>query len=319
MYRLSAISLGLRTLSVHGTAGRNSLTLLRAGGNSARLAIPQRKLHGSVLAVASANAATKTGAPKSTTQAATKKATASSAGRTKAAGTKKATAKKPVAKKPVAKKAVAKKPVVKKAAKPKAPPKPKRVLNPPKSINSSWLLFYTEELAKLPKEERKNVVDLSKGLVERYRALSRDERDNLDRRVAEMRVQYEKDLAEYMSKVTPEMIQAENLYRRSQNRARPTKKKSKLIKDPTKPAAPLNAYIRWTNSIRADPARSREVFGTDNLSEVKVTDQARALAQMWKSTSDAEKAPFLEAFNKERDEYTREMDAWKAKQTPSAA
>lgn len=162
-----------------------------------------------------------------------------------------------------------------------APPKPKRVLNPPKSINSSWLLFYTEELA-VSRSCRKSAcsnsttdtyrTETAKGRTkERCRSLQGPSRkvscivarragcecssraastfgctgrvirpqsaqadyhlfQNLDRRVAEMRVQYEKDLAEYMSKVTPEMIQAENLYRRSQNRARPTKKKSKLIK-----------------------------------------------------------------------------------------
>ena len=102
----------------------------------------------------------------------------------------------------------------------------------------------------MPKEERKDVTSLSKSIVEKYRGLSDAERqvrsahllagtqvDGLrqcpqqwEQKLSEHKAQWEKDMQDYMSKVTPQMIEAENEYRRAQRKTSKKKQNPRLVR-----------------------------------------------------------------------------------------
>lgn len=75
----------------------------------------------------------------------------------------------------------------------------------------------------------------------------------------------------------------------------------------------MNGYLRWMTETRNDPEKSRQVFGVSDSKTVGVVEAAKAAATAWKAMSDADKAPYNDAYAADKEQYTRELDAWKAK------
>jgi len=82
----------------------------------------------------------------------------------------------------------------------------------------------------LDPEERKKPSEVAKRYGDEYRALPAEEKQALQKRVEEGLVQHEKDMAAYWEKVTPEMIQEENVYRRERRKNSPKKQKPRLLR-----------------------------------------------------------------------------------------
>ncbi|KAJ3412811.1 Non-histone chromosomal protein 6 [Chytridiales sp. JEL 0842] len=81
------------------------------------------------------------------------------------------------------------------------------------------------------------------------------------------------------------------------------KKADKKVKDPNAPKKPLTPYFQFLNSNRqrikdANPGAS---FGELN----------KILGAEWKALSDAEKAPYVKATEKDKLRYEKEVKAYK--------
>lgn len=85
-------------------------------------------------------------------------------------------------------------------------------------------------LQALPAEDKKNVIELSQRYAAEFRNLSSEERAKYDRQLEEHKKQYEADLAAWKETITPEMIQAENEYRRQQRKVSKKKQNPRLLR-----------------------------------------------------------------------------------------
>merc|ERR1712093_17053 len=311
---LTALSYGVRRLAITTAATATAPSRVISAPASGSASAIHRSLHSTTLRLDIATGAAdvetteeliegakkgrKAGAKKSTTAGTTTTGTKKAAPKTKAK-TKKAAA-------------APKKPKKKAIAKPKAPPKPKRVLHPPKPINSAWVLYFKQKLADLPKEEKKNVTELSTRYAADFRALSGSERAKIDAELEEYKTKYEAELAAWKETVPPEMIEQENEFRRMQRKTSKKKANPRLMRDPTKPARPLNGYVRWSNEVRSDPEKRREIIGIRELTDIPAVEQVKKMAEVWREMGEEQKRPYVEAFNAEKQQYDAAMEEWKS-------
>ncbi|SYW80093.1 uncharacterized protein UBRO2_03361 [Ustilago bromivora] len=193
----------------------------------------------------------------------------------------------------------------KKSKKSEDPPKPltlKSRLKPPKQAPSAWQIFFTEELQKIKAQspdERLNVAHVAKDAGQRYAALPESKKQEFHRRSLEAKEQWEREMAEWKSKLTPEDIRQENLYRSAQRKAGKSRKGN--LKDPNAPKKPLSAYFLFLRAIRADPNMTQAVFE----GEQETTKQSVLAAAKWRSLSEPEKQPYLDRAEADKARYER--------------
>uniref|UniRef100_A0A804MQI8 HMG box domain-containing protein n=1 Tax=Zea mays TaxID=4577 RepID=A0A804MQI8_MAIZE len=84
-------------------------------------------------------------------------------------------------------------------------------------------------------------------------------------------------------------------------------RKTKVEKDPNKPKRPPTAFFVFMEEFRKDYKEKHP-----NVKQVSVIGKAGG--DMWKSLSDAEKAPYVSKAEKLKVEYTKKMDAYNNKQ-----
>eukprot|EP00267_Zea_mays_P033680 XP_008668094.1 uncharacterized protein LOC100284781 isoform X1 [Zea mays] len=85
-------------------------------------------------------------------------------------------------------------------------------------------------------------------------------------------------------------------------------RKTKVEKDPNKPKRPPTAFFVFMEEFRKDYKEKHP-----NVKQVSVIGKAGG--DMWKSLSDAEKAPYVSKAEKLKVEYTKKMDAYNNKQS----
>lgn len=184
-------------------------------------------------------------------------------------------------------------------------PKPsalKSRLKPPKQAPSAWQIFFTEELQKIKAQspdERLNVAHVAKDAGQRYAALPESKKQEFHRRSLEAKEQWEREMADWKSKLTPEDIRQENLYRSAQRKAGKSRKGN--LKDPNAPKKPLSAYFLFLRAIRADPNMTQAVFE----GEQETTKQSVLAAAKWRSLSETEKQPYLDRAEADKARYER--------------
>ncbi|KAN0060878.1 hypothetical protein ACQY0O_006612 [Thecaphora frezii] len=195
------------------------------------------------------------------------------------------------------------KPSASKKGKKDDPPKPpvlKSHLKPPKQAPSAWQIFFTEELQKIKAQspgEKLNVAHVAKDAGQRYAALPDKAKEEFQRRSLEAKELWEKEMAEWKSKLTPEDIRQENMYRTAQRKAGKSRKGN--LKDPNAPKKPLSAYFLFLRAIRADPNMTQEVFE----GEQETTKQSVLAAAKWRSLSETEKQPYLDKAEQDKARY----------------
>lgn len=175
-------------------------------------------------------------------------------------------------------------------------------LKPPKQSPSAWQIFFSEELQKIKAtspEERLNVAHVAKDAGQRYADLPEWKRQEYQQRSQEAKEQYEKELAEWRSKLTPDDIKQENLFRSAQRKMGKSRRGN--LKDPNAPKKPLSAYFLFLRTIRMDPALCQEVLEGEH----ETTKQSVLAAAKWRTMSDAEKKPYLEQAERDKAEYER--------------
>ncbi|PWN48317.1 hypothetical protein IE53DRAFT_370728 [Violaceomyces palustris] len=180
------------------------------------------------------------------------------------------------------------------------PPVLKSHLKPPKQAPSAWQIFFTEELQKIKSkspEERLNVAHVAKAAGQRYAALPESKKEEFQRRSQEAKEQWERDMQEWKSKLTPEDIKQENMFRTAQRKAGKSRKGN--LKDPNAPKKPLSAYFLFLRAIRADAKMTQEVFE----GEQETTKQSVLAAAKWRSLSETEKQPYLDKAEQDKTRY----------------
>ncbi|WFC95337.1 hypothetical protein MBRA1_001984 [Malassezia brasiliensis] len=181
-------------------------------------------------------------------------------------------------------------------------PKLRSRLKPPKQSPSAWQIFFSEELQKIKAtspEERLNVAHIAKDAGQRYADLPDWKRQEYQQRSQEAKEQYEKELAEWRSKLTPDDIKQENLFRSAQRKMGKSRRGN--LKDPNAPKKPLSAYFLFLRTIRMDPVLCQEVLEGEH----ETTKQSVLAAAKWRTMSDTEKQPFLEQAERDKAEYER--------------
>jgi DNA-directed RNA polymerase I subunit RPA43 len=116
----------------------------------------------------------------------------------------------------------------------------------------------------------------------------------------------------WKASITPEMIEAENQWRRAQ-RANTTKKKSpKLFRDETKPRRPLNGFMQFCQEVRSDSERSNKILGTRTPADIPVVEQTKGLSSYWKSMSEEERKVYNDKYAEDKRQYDEAIEQWKA-------
>ena len=182
-------------------------------------------------------------------------------------------------------------------------------LKPPKQSPSAWQIFFTEELQKIKAEspgERLNVAHVAKDAGQRYAALPEEERQKYQERSQEAKEGWEKEMAEWRAKLTPEDIKQENMYRSAQRKLGKSRRGN--LKDPNAPKKPLSAYFLFLRTIRTDPELSKQILE----GEQETTRQSVLAAAKWRSLSEAEKQPFLERADKDKAIYEKQRREYEA-------
>ncbi|KAI0268130.1 hypothetical protein BC834DRAFT_923240 [Gloeopeniophorella convolvens] len=157
----------------------------------------------------------------------------------------------------------------------------KSLLRPPKLAPSAWQLYFTDWIQRhqASSTRKLNVAQAAKEAGVEYARLSPEEKEPYKRRSLAMKEIRERDLAAYMSSLTPEDIKRENVFRAAQRKAGKSRRGN--IKDPNAPKKPLSAY----------------------LYETETTKQSVLAAGKWRSMSDEERKPFLAQAEQEKLEY----------------
>merc|ERR1712007_129635 len=81
-------------------------------------------------------------------------------------------------------------------------------------------------------------------------------------------------------------------------------KKTKKAKDPNAPKRPQNAYMRFSNEVRADVAKKHNLTA--------VGDIAKKIGEMWKNMPEAKKAPYQTAYEKDKAAYAKALAKYNA-------
>ena len=114
-----------------------------------------------------------------------------------------------------------------------------------------------------------------------------------------------------------EEIEKEKIENRKGKKTVQKKKVKEIIKDPLKPKRPITGYFLFLND------RRKEFMKTHDLKNP--AEANRMLGKAWKELSEAEKKPFLEEANKNRQIYEKKLAEYnegkkkgkKGKRTPS--
>ncbi|WFD30761.1 hypothetical protein MSPP1_001785 [Malassezia sp. CBS 17886] len=173
-------------------------------------------------------------------------------------------------------------------------------LKPPKQSPSAWQIYFTEELHKMKAEspdERLNVARVAKDAGQRYASLPEEERQQYVVRSHEAKEAYEKELAEWRAKLTPDDIKQENMFRSAQRKLGKSRRSN--LKDPNAPKKPLSAYFLFLRTIRTDPQLAKEVLDGEH----ETTKQSVLAAAKWRTLAQSEKQPYLDQADRDKANY----------------
>ncbi|KAJ2606951.1 hypothetical protein EV177_005821 [Coemansia sp. RSA 1804] len=123
--------------------------------------------------------------------------------------------------------------------------------------------------------------------------------------------QHEKDMLQWWKTVDHRKVDLENMRRRRINReirdkikaGEPTKlSKLQMLKDPHQPKMPASKYIMFSQE---------KLAGQSPDPSLPLTERAAAIARMWRSMSQSEKAPYSEAYSVELAAYKDAMTKYR--------
>ncbi|KAG8626943.1 hypothetical protein KVT40_005888 [Elsinoe batatas] len=183
-----------------------------------------------------------------------------------------------------------------------------QALSPPPNPNTStWLSFYQASMRQNPDKikGKGGVTSFIKQVKTEYDALSPSEKESYTRAAKEEKLHKEREYAAWVGGKSAEEI-------RLANEARKKLRALKVrgygeIKDERKLKRPLSPYVRFFT----ERATSGQHEGT-------VTEQAKESARLWKELSQTQKQDYIDAFNRDMEQYGREYEKLYGHPPPSA-
>lgn len=88
------------------------------------------------------------------------------------------------------------------------------------------------------------------------------------------------------------------------------KKRAKKVRDPTMPKRPKNAFMFYTDSVRAEVKTALIAASPDG--KIRVADISKECGTRWKAMSDSDKQPFLDANSAAKLDYEKAMETYYA-------
>ncbi|WFD00130.1 hypothetical protein MYAM1_002876 [Malassezia yamatoensis] len=177
---------------------------------------------------------------------------------------------------------------------------------------TSFLLYFAERFTQLKHLDEylktspstgKQIPDLtamSTSVAKEWKELPDAQRAEFEKKVAEQKAQYEKDLEAWRESLTPEDIRRQNLYyshQRKTGKAAPSN-----LRDPNMPKRPLGAFFSFVQEQREAKTLSGSVI-----------EQSRQAADMWKSMSAEKRQAYEKASTQQIEEYMQAMEEYKAR------
>ena len=92
----------------------------------------------------------------------------------------------------------------------------------------------------------------------------------------------------------------------------PKQKRAKKVRDPLRPKAPMNGYMRWLSENRDSIKTELSALGECSLAKSVL----KAAGGKWRELSEEEKAPHVSAYTSAKAEYTKAMLLYKPSSLP---
>ncbi|KNC82835.1 hypothetical protein SARC_04882 [Sphaeroforma arctica JP610] len=166
----------------------------------------------------------------------------------------------------------------------------------PKKPGSAYTLFVVERRPNyiLENPDVKNT-DVFKGLGAEWKELSDAEKQAYSDRIPGLNAQYEEDMKYYVEHRSAAQAAKDD----APKVKRGVSKKAK--KDPNMPKRALSAYLFFSNDMRPTlPA------------DLKITEKAVKLGQMWKLTDEYQRQKYVELASKDKIRYDEAMAQYRA-------
>ncbi|KAJ2540828.1 hypothetical protein EV175_006196 [Coemansia sp. RSA 1933] len=184
----------------------------------------------------------------------------------------------------------------------------------PKSpIRSGYLLFFKTQFkdvgASSPGQTIK-VAEVAREMSLKWKRMDEAEKAKYGALAKAQRAQYEKDVVDWWKSVDHKLVELENKRRKRINKnirdkvkAGETVRGSKLalLKDPFQPKRPLSAYMKFCKS---------ELTGFGNGSGARVSEYMKQIGTKWRSMSEGQKAPFVQAAHNDMAAYKKAAEQY---------
>ncbi|WFD44370.1 hypothetical protein MPSI1_003038 [Malassezia psittaci] len=163
-------------------------------------------------------------------------------------------------------------------------------------------LKHLDEYQKISPSSGKRIPDLvamTTSVAKEWKELPDAQRAEFEKKVAESKVQYEKDLQAWRESLTPEDIRRQNLYYSHQRKA--GKVTPSNLRDPNMPKRPPGAFFLFVQEQRNAGSLSGSVL-----------EQSRQAGEMWKSMSADKRQAYEKLGAQQLEEYSQAMEKYKA-------
>jgi len=174
----------------------------------------------------------------------------------------------------------------------------------PKKPMSAYFLYTQEKREAVQKELGvKDFGPITKCLSDRWKKLSASDKATFEKKAAQVKAQYEKDLEAY--KAAGGVVGQKRKDKKDAKAAKASKKAKKEA-NADKPKAPVGgAYGIFMNMNRAEIAKTVPAGSA-------VTAVSKVAGERWKAMPEKEKAVYEAKYKEKKAAYEKELEAWKA-------
>lgn len=183
------------------------------------------------------------------------------------------------------------------------PPSAPKALKAPKG--TAKLSAYTLFIQNFAAERKKSGESfLLRDAGKAYKALPDSEKSKLLEQIPELISQRKAIYDEFIKKLSPAEILAENKTRAALRKTRiaagKTIKNLSPIVDPNAPKKPLGSFFLYYAGVRGD----------SEFAGMSMVEQSKAIGEKWKSLGEAEKSKYVEQAQQEKEQYKKKYDEY---------
>ncbi|KAI8869624.1 hypothetical protein GQ42DRAFT_163292 [Ramicandelaber brevisporus] len=177
------------------------------------------------------------------------------------------------------------------------------VVKPPSRPLTAYIIFSKERYIVGSIKSITDATAAMKANGEAWSNLSADEKAVYQAKAATAKAEYDNAVAKFYAELTPEQLAAEN--KRRKTMAANGGKKLPTLKNPNAPKRGKTAFVEFGIQYRKDNAAQ--------LEGKRVNEVVNIIAASWNKLTPAQKKPFEELAQHDKERYARELEAYKAK------